>query len=307
MPAKQAPQESARPEPVSMSIARQLIEAIVGGSYPVGSRLPVETELARQFGASRVSVREALSALQFAGYVESRRGSGTTVLATAPRQQGAARSDRRVPADHLQLLEARLVLEPQTIALGACDPDPVALRAARRLIDGMALLVSTPEIDVETDLRVHAALVETCRNSYLVGQCRVLLEAASSDYYRNARTQAWQDADLLQSWATEHGSTWDAVASGDAATAMRSSREHLLSVVKRFATDESLSATDRARMAAIHVRFSTADVPIRAQHGAGAAEAAVDNSQHVSVRLITPAPAGESNPSSRPTPRHPSF
>ncbi len=199
------------------------------------------------------------------------------------------------------------MLEPQTIALGACDPDPVALRAARRLIDGMVLSVSTPEINTDNDLRVHAALVETCRNSYLVGQCRVLLEAASSDYYRNARTQAWRDANLLQSWATEHSSTWDAVASGDAASAMRSSREHLLSVVEHFATDESLSATDRVRMTAIHARFSTADVPIRAQHGPGEAEPAGHDSQRASARLVTPAPAGDSDPPpSRPT-HPPSF
>jgi DNA-binding FadR family transcriptional regulator len=262
MPQRESSSEPSRPELVSMSIARRLVEAIQAGSYPAGSRLPVETELAREFGASRVSVREALSALQFAGYVESRRGSGTIVISATPSRPGGSRVVRRLPVDHLQLLEARLVLEPQTIGLGACDPDPTALRLARQLIDGMALSVSAPEIDARTDLRVHAALVETCRNTYLVGECRSLLEAASDSYFQNAQSTAWQDAELLDSWVREHREVWEHIAAGDAESAMRASREHLLSVVYRFAEDDTLAAADRARMATIHARFSKFDLTL---------------------------------------------
>jgi hypothetical protein len=120
----------------------------------------------------------------------------------------------------------------------------------------MALLVSAPEIDVNTDLRVHAALVETCRNSYLVGECEGLLEAAASTYFESARHVAWKDTGLLESWVQEHQTVWESIAAGDAESAMRASRDHLLSVVHRFATDESLAAPDRARMAAMHTRFS---------------------------------------------------
>lgn len=251
-------------ELVSMSIARRLAAAIREGQYPLQSRLPAETDLARQFGASRASVREALLALQFAGYVESRRGSGTVVRSIAPDSRSSTSEVRRRPIDHLQLLEARLVLEPQTIALGACDPEPAALRLAGQLIDGMALSVSAPEFDVNTDLRVHSALVETCRNSYLVGECQNLLEVAASDYYKNARSKAWEDAELLDEWVQEHRRVWEAVARGDAETAMRASREHLLSVVHRFASDESLAPADRARMQAIHARFGAGVAPVRA-------------------------------------------
>jgi DNA-binding GntR family transcriptional regulator len=57
---------------------------IAAGRYPVGSRLPPERELARLFGTSRPTVREALSGLETAGLVEVRRGSGAYVLTQAP-------------------------------------------------------------------------------------------------------------------------------------------------------------------------------------------------------------------------------
>jgi len=44
-------------------VARELVEAISSGRYPLGSRLPTELELCAQFGASRNTVRAALREL----------------------------------------------------------------------------------------------------------------------------------------------------------------------------------------------------------------------------------------------------
>jgi DNA-binding LacI/PurR family transcriptional regulator len=49
--------------------------------YTVGSRLPSEGELAKRFGVSVPTIREALQRLVEGGLVERRRGSGTYVLA----------------------------------------------------------------------------------------------------------------------------------------------------------------------------------------------------------------------------------
>ena len=54
---------------------------IVEGSLPVGTKLVNEQGLAERFGVSRSSVREAVSALVTAGYLERRHGSGTYVVA----------------------------------------------------------------------------------------------------------------------------------------------------------------------------------------------------------------------------------
>ena len=56
-----------------------ILADIVRGHYPAGARLPAERELARQLGASRPTLREALRRLGEWNLVEPRRGSGVVV------------------------------------------------------------------------------------------------------------------------------------------------------------------------------------------------------------------------------------
>jgi GntR family transcriptional repressor for pyruvate dehydrogenase complex len=56
-----------------------LLSDIVRGTYTAGTRLPAERELAKQLGASRPTLREALRRLGEWNLVEPRRGSGVVV------------------------------------------------------------------------------------------------------------------------------------------------------------------------------------------------------------------------------------
>lgn len=63
---------------------RTILDRLKSGRYPVGSRIPTEGELAQHFDVSRVTIRRALDMLVQDGYVESRQGSGYTVLTLSP-------------------------------------------------------------------------------------------------------------------------------------------------------------------------------------------------------------------------------
>lgn len=73
----------ALPKPTEVTaidaVFETLLKDIVGGSYPSGTRLPAERELARQLGASRPTLREALRRLGEWNLVEPRRGSGVVI------------------------------------------------------------------------------------------------------------------------------------------------------------------------------------------------------------------------------------
>jgi len=61
------------------AVFERLLADIVKGVHPSGTRLPAERELARQLGASRPTLREALRRLGEWKLVEPRRGSGIVV------------------------------------------------------------------------------------------------------------------------------------------------------------------------------------------------------------------------------------
>lgn len=226
---------------VHASIAEQILARITSGAAPVGSRLPSETDLAREFGVSRPSVREALAALQFAGHVESRRGFGTVVLARAV---GVTTPEHLEPLktlnDAVDVLEARLVLEPHAIAIAASDPNPAALKVAARLISGMRAAVDDRELHVSTDILVHRALLDACRNPILRNAASELADRSLDPMLSTARTQAWSSPDLPHVWADQHDVVYRALLARDPVAARAGVLAHLASVV------DNLSAATRA-------------------------------------------------------------
>jgi len=66
--------------PLYVQVAGNL-EEVIRTSYQPGDRLPPETEIARQFGVSIVTMREAMANLARSGVVHRRQGSGTFVAA----------------------------------------------------------------------------------------------------------------------------------------------------------------------------------------------------------------------------------
>lgn len=149
-------------------ISSELIRAITDGHYKVGDMLPSEIELARIFGRSRISVRDALKRLSSLGIITTRQGQGTVVNPTAMWNtldpelfvilNGAAAFD--------QLLEMRRIIEPESAYLAAqriTDPEVENLRTISHLsID------DTVEQHVERDTRFHLEIARAARNGVLL-------------------------------------------------------------------------------------------------------------------------------------------
>lgn len=66
-------------------IQRILEDRLIDGTYPVGSLIPPEIELAAEFNSSRTTIREALRYLRERGYVERKQGVGTRVISANSR------------------------------------------------------------------------------------------------------------------------------------------------------------------------------------------------------------------------------
>ncbi len=244
-----------RARQVSAHVAERILERITSGALPLGARLPSETELARDFAVSRPSVREALAALQFAGHVESRRGFGTVVVSRESVPVTRQRPPLQALSQAVDLLETRLVLEPHALASAAEDPDSGALKAARTLINGMRVAAEDPELRATTDIRVHRALLATCRNVILRETAAELLDLCLDPMLLTARTKAWESPDLPHVWADQHEVVCEAIASGDPEAARAGSLMHLASVVDNLSAVTAVDPRLQRRLAAMTRRL----------------------------------------------------
>ena len=68
-------------EYVYVQLANDLAARIGRGEFPVGARLPSEAELARGYGAAKMTVRRALVILRERGLIRTLHGRGSVVLA----------------------------------------------------------------------------------------------------------------------------------------------------------------------------------------------------------------------------------
>lgn len=108
----------------------QLRSAITGGEWPVGARIPPESELASSLEVGRNTVREAVRALSHGGLLEVRQGDGTYVRATTE-LSGALRT--LCGPELREVLEVRRTLEVEAARMAAArrtDADLTVLRAA---------------------------------------------------------------------------------------------------------------------------------------------------------------------------------
>ena len=97
----------------AVNVASVLNRDIIEGRYKFGEQLPSERILSEQLGASRGTIRSALSKLEKSAMVERIRGSGTFVI---HRVQGQKEHVAEVTSP-LELISVRLAIEPPMIRM----------------------------------------------------------------------------------------------------------------------------------------------------------------------------------------------
>lgn len=100
-------------EPLYIGIARQIRDAISAGTYPPGSALPSEVELAKSYGVSRDTIRDALATLRSEGLITSQRGYLARVI--------GQRTRLVVPIPPGAVITARMPLLEERTAAGRGD------------------------------------------------------------------------------------------------------------------------------------------------------------------------------------------
>ncbi len=159
-------QPVARRRSLGEDITAQLQRLIQDRTYPPGSTLPSQRELARMFGTSVSSVREAISVLVATGVLDARTGHGTVVCSitsSEPEFDGwlGVASD---PGEFSELLEARRLLEEFTLHSAVSRLTPAARQALDGVLEEMRAALDDPERYVDADMRLHMMLAAVAGN-----------------------------------------------------------------------------------------------------------------------------------------------
>lgn len=131
------------PAPVSIEAPRSRYSQIADvirrriddATYPPGSQLPSEEQLAAEFDVSRVTINKAVWSLRAAGFVRVRRGAGTVVRATPQIVRDARRWHEQrydaTGAGQLQASRLGLTAHTQYVWIGRASAPPQVARLLR--------------------------------------------------------------------------------------------------------------------------------------------------------------------------------
>lgn len=167
-------------------IVDQIRQLIKRGDLKPGDKLMSERELSELLGVSRTSVREALSALDFLGILESRQGEGT-FIANVSEQSLIEPLALIMTMDReagLELLEVRKMLEVEAAELAAVRSSQESLSQMEEALQLMERDLKQQSLGEESDAKFHYCIAEATDNKVLVK----LMNTISDLLVHNMRT-----------------------------------------------------------------------------------------------------------------------
>jgi DNA-binding FadR family transcriptional regulator len=209
-------------------VADQLAELIRRGAFAVGERLPPERDLARRFGVSRPVVREAMVALEIAGLVEVRTGSGIYVRG-APTGTAQPLVLPDVGPSPFELVAARKLIEPEIARVAAASAGPADLEAIAATLGRMRADLGEGVEFKAADRLFHTRLAAATRNGVLVAVVDQLWESSYAPIFDHLSRRVGLPENRRAALA-EHEHILTALERRDGEAAREAMRQHLAQV-----------------------------------------------------------------------------
>lgn len=206
------------------TIADQIRAMIRDERMMAGQKLPTESELISRFNVGRSTIREAMKRLQAENIVEIRHGTGSFVA----QRTGIVRDPFGLDFEEQgqlagDLMEVRLMLEPQVAASAARRHTPRDIEAMRAANHGMKRAAAAGESTVRWDSEFHIAVANAAGNIVLRRMYPTLFEAAMEASYRSTVHVSGS----IEAALSYHDGILQAIEAGDGPEAARLSELHI--------------------------------------------------------------------------------
>jgi DNA-binding FadR family transcriptional regulator len=217
----------------SQVVAERIRNFVADERLKPGDRLGREEDLAREFGVSRPTLREALRLLSSEHLVRAAKGPGGGIFVAATPEQGIGLSVSAAVATLLdanrieldELLETRMLLEVPLAGLAAArasEDDVVVLRA---LVEEVKAAATDHARTLDADARVHHLIAQIADNR-LAGAFTEWIV----DVLQPRLASVIEPAVVVSVIADQHRDLLEAIARGNPGAAERAMREHLVYV-----------------------------------------------------------------------------
>ena len=151
-------------------VLERIRDAMVAGELGCGDYLPSETELTRNLGVGKTSIREAVKMLEAMGVVEVRQGHGTRIREHASEDSVGPLIFQLIlqQATNADLLELRTLFEPTYTVAAAEKATPEDIVGLEECVEGFAAKIHAGTQTAEDDLEFHRLMLECTRNPFVI-------------------------------------------------------------------------------------------------------------------------------------------
>ena len=216
-------------------VVAELTTRIDSGLYGPGDKLPSSAQLCEEFGVSRTVIREALTSLKVAGRVTTRQGAGVYVTDKDVKALNYEISRIDDIRSAMQILELRLGVEMQSVALAATRRTPEALAEIARADDHLENLeTDDPDVEARADFDFHLAIARATRNPHFPSFLEAVIGEINFDLLLKHRQPVRASRSYLKKINKEHAMILAAITQGDAKAARNALVAHLEESLNRY-------------------------------------------------------------------------
>ena len=215
---------------VSDGILEQIRDLIHSGEFSPGQRLPSEMKMASLLSVSRSSLREALNALVYLGYLH-RQNRGVYVTPRLKWQAAASIpfSRSQEDLDVAEMIEVRKIIESELCALAAKRAEPEDIRALKQNLEQMGDQLGDTQAFITSNQNFHLRIAKAAKNHILEDFIVKIRNLLKSNIALVIEKSAISKRSLEY-----HRRIFEAVRDGDVPRARRAMSDHVADIEKEF-------------------------------------------------------------------------
>lgn len=226
------------------SVLEQMKRMLLTGAWKSGDRIAGENELAKQFGVSRLSVRDAIHRLIGMGVLTARHGDGTYVneIASGVMQSRLMNALLLSNPDLAEVLGFRMMMEVGGVGLAAGRATAEEIAQLRALEAEMRAENLDVDAFAKCDLAYHNLIAVISGNNLLIRVMAMIQEVYAGAMRESVRLRGMEEG------RRNHMAITDAIEAHDAALAQALMAAHIQAVIDRVASGKAeASETEQAQ------------------------------------------------------------